>query len=225
MQTFLCCKFWNVPPCLLLAATKAAAKPKVCDSGSRMFTFKVARPQQLDSFLYLFSPLLLSFALPAPSLANRKNLPDCHSFQPVLRRARHWQISASGASQRSAASERASALRVCTPLHSAGSRSHSYGRAREGPAPVNLCTSASKQHRPNRFNIATCSFYLLCRSHVPSWLLPQWTDPFGWSPKGLTQPVASRLTFCYPLRFITGWVWNALSVLAHFECASRTVFA
>lgn len=146
-----------------------------------MFTFKVARPQQLDSFSYLFSPLLLSFALPAPLLANRKTLQVfilsrlcCEG----LLKARRWPFFVSGASQ---SSEQASALRVCTPLHSGGSRSHSYGSAREGPAPVNLRTSSSKLPSTGQTGlilpraagtkkkkIQQCSSYLLCRLHVQS---------------------------------------------------------
>lgn len=76
------------PPSLPLsiAMTKAAAKPAPCDSGSRVFTFGVAHPQQLDCISYLFPPLVVVVCTPHSlgcSACKQENRKDCLSPPPL----------------------------------------------------------------------------------------------------------------------------------------------
>lgn len=162
MQIFLCCKFRNVPPCSLPQQRLQRRLNLVTQDGSRVFTFRVAHPQQLDFFFCLFSPLLLSFALPAPRLANRKTL------QTVILSARRCAAASrrrmrpavgccccccfvSEALQRFACLHTSTFRRLSLPLlrlSKGGARARQPARRR----------SEAPQHRPNWFNIATSSW-------------------------------------------------------------------
>lgn len=152
----------TLAPSIFLAATKAAARPEpCCDSGSGVFTFKVAHPQQREfslSFVLVFTP-----DFPRRG-CKQENCCKFSAAAPRRRRRIRTRCGGGGGGvtfsvSEAVCSERPACLHTSTFLRLSLTRTPP-ARPGRGPRLSTLRTSAPRlppQHTPNRFNIAAHS--------------------------------------------------------------------